>query len=54
MASAEQVQLMVNKVRYKKRDGTLYLMGERLAWCPESRNQFEVSIPFADMKCKLT
>nr|CAB3251307.1 general transcription factor IIH subunit 1-like [Phallusia mammillata] len=52
MAATEQVQLMANKVRYKKRDGTLYLMGERVAWCPEGRDHFDLTVVYSDIKCQ--
>lgn len=43
---------MVSKVRHKKRDGTMYLMGERVAWGMEGRDHFDVSILYADIKCQ--
>ena len=52
MSASEQVQLMVNNVRHKKRDGSLFLMGERIAWCPEGREHFDITVNYADIKCK--
>ncbi|CAK8676549.1 general transcription factor IIH subunit 1-like [Clavelina lepadiformis] len=49
---AEQVQLLVNNVRYKKRDGSLYMMSERIAWCPEGKDQFELTAHYSDIKCQ--
>uniref|UniRef100_F6RMT1 BSD domain-containing protein n=1 Tax=Ciona intestinalis TaxID=7719 RepID=F6RMT1_CIOIN len=50
--SAEQIQLLISQVRHKKRDGSLYLMSERLAWCPEGRDHFDVSHLYSDIKCQ--
>ena len=52
MSASEQVQLMVNNVRHKKRDGSLFLMGERIAWCPEGREHFDITVNYADIKCQ--
>lgn len=52
MSASEQVQLMVNNVRHKKRDGSLFLMGERIAWCPEGCEHFDITVNYADIKCK--
>ena len=52
MSSSEQVQLMTNNVRYKKRDGSLLMMSERLAWCPEGREHFDIAVNYADVKCE--
>ena len=47
---SEEVLLIVNHVRQKKTDGTLYLMGERLAWMVQSKNTFSISHMYADIK----
>ena len=52
MASSEQVQLIVSNVRHKKRDGSLLMMSERIAWCPEGRDHFDIAVNYADIKCK--
>ncbi|XP_076311883.1 general transcription factor IIH subunit 1-like isoform X2 [Tachypleus tridentatus] len=48
--SSEDVLLMVNHVRHKKSDGTLYLMAERIAWMLEGKETFSVSHKYADIK----
>lgn len=50
--SSESVHFMVDKVRHKKRDGVLYLMSERIAWCPQGKNHFEASHQYAEIKCQ--
>lgn len=51
--SSEDVLLQVPQVRYKKGDGTLYVMDERLAWIMDNRDTVSVSHKFADIKSKL-
>uniref|UniRef100_A0A1E1XAN6 General transcription factor IIH subunit 1 n=1 Tax=Amblyomma aureolatum TaxID=187763 RepID=A0A1E1XAN6_9ACAR len=48
--SSEDVLLMVSNVRYKKNNGTLYLMAERIAWMLEGKDSFSVSHKYADIK----
>ncbi|KAJ0172340.1 hypothetical protein K1T71_012313 [Dendrolimus kikuchii] len=48
--SSEDVLLSVNYVRYKKGDGTLYVMNQRLAWMLEHRDTVAVSHKYADIK----
>ncbi|KAH1027638.1 general transcription factor IIH subunit 1 [Dendroctonus ponderosae] len=48
--SSENVLLQVPSVRFKKGDGSLFLMDERLIWMVESRDTVVVSHPYADMK----
>ena len=36
--SVENILLQVNHVKHKKYEGTLYLMGERLAWMASHKN----------------
>ncbi|XP_046581673.1 general transcription factor IIH subunit 1-like [Haliotis rubra] len=48
--SSEEVLLIVNHVRQKKTDGTLYLMGTRLAWMPGGKNSFTISHMYANIK----
>ncbi|XP_045454706.1 general transcription factor IIH subunit 1 [Melitaea cinxia] len=48
--SSEDVLLSVNHVRYKKGDGTLYVMNQRLAWMMENRDTVAVSHKYADIK----
>lgn len=49
--SSEDVLLQVPQVRYKKGDGTLFLMDKRLIWMVENRDTVAVSHPYADIKC---
>lgn len=48
--SSEDVLLSVSYVRYKKGDGTLYVMNSRLAWMMEHRDTVAVSHKYADIK----
>lgn len=48
--SSEDVLLQMGEVRYKKGDGTLYVMNERLAWMAENRDTVAVSHRFQDIK----
>lgn len=48
--SSEDVLLIVNNVRHKKNDGTLYLMAERLAWIMNGKDSFSLSHRFSDIK----
>nr|CAG4643877.1 EOG090X04EN [Lepidurus arcticus] len=50
MSTTEDVLLMVPHVRYKKNDGTFYLMNERLGWMMQSRSTFAVSHQYSDIK----
>ncbi|XP_071452496.1 general transcription factor IIH subunit 1 [Hetaerina americana] len=49
-ASSEDVLLQINHVRYKKSDGTLYVMNERLAWIMENRDTVSVSHLYTEIK----
>lgn len=48
--SSEEVLLVLNEVRHLKRDGSLYLMTERLAWQDDGKDVFSVSHFYADIK----
>lgn len=50
MAQSEDVRAMIEFVRVKKADGTLYLMNERIAWMPNGKNTFTISHNYADIK----
>lgn len=50
--SSEDVLLSVSYVRYKKGDGTLYVMNQRLAWMLEHRDTVAVSHKYTDIKSK--
>ncbi|XP_055304699.1 general transcription factor IIH subunit 1 [Sitodiplosis mosellana] len=47
---SEDVLLQMGAVRYKKGDGTLYVMNERIAWMAENRDKVTVSHHFQDIK----
>lgn len=49
-AKSEDIRLSINDVRYKKGDGTLYLMAERLGWMPNTKNNFTISHKYSDIK----
>lgn len=49
--SSEDVLLQVTSVRFKKGDGSLFLMDQRLIWMVENRDTVAVSHPYADIKC---
>jgi len=44
----------MGEVRYKKGDGTLYVMNERVAWMAEHRDTVTVSHRYADIKSGLS
>uniref|UniRef100_A0A182P5F2 General transcription factor IIH subunit 1 n=1 Tax=Anopheles epiroticus TaxID=199890 RepID=A0A182P5F2_9DIPT len=46
----EDVLLQMGEVRFKKGDGTLYVMNERIAWIAEHRDTVAVSHRFQDIK----
>ena len=48
--SSEEVLTVVNYVRNKKVVGELYMMGERMAWKPQTKSAFNVSHNYADIK----
>ncbi|XP_053203472.1 general transcription factor IIH subunit 1-like [Panonychus citri] len=48
--SSEDILLLVNGVRHKKNDGTLYLMEARIAWMPNGKDSFTISHKYADIK----
>lgn len=47
---SEDVLLQMGGVRFKKGDGTLYVMNERIAWMAENRDKVAVSHRFEDIK----
>lgn len=47
---SEDVLLQMGEIRYKKGDGTLYVMNERIAWMAENRDKVTVSHRFQDIK----
>lgn len=47
---SEDIRLQINDVKYKKGDGILYLMAERLGWMPHAKNNFTISHKYSDIK----
>lgn len=54
MTTREDVLLQVGEVRFKKGDGTLYVMQQRIAWMADHRDTVTVSHRYQDIKSKLT
>lgn len=52
--SSEDVLLQVPQVRFKKGDGTLFLMDQRIAWIMENKDTVSISHMYADIKSKFT
>ncbi|XP_034935021.1 general transcription factor IIH subunit 1 [Chelonus insularis] len=48
--SSEDVLMQVGQVRYKKGDGTLYVMNERIVWMVDNKDTVAVSHKYADIK----
>jgi len=48
--SSEEVLLIVNNVKHKKSDGSIYMMGQRMAWMQDSKDSFSISHAYADIK----
>jgi transcription initiation factor TFIIH subunit 1 len=46
----EEIKLMVEHVKYKKVEGTLYVMSERIAWMQKQKNSFTISHYYVDIK----
>lgn len=50
MSKIEDVLLVVPQVKYKKSDGTLYIMKERIAFMVDNRDTTALSHSFYDIK----
>lgn len=50
MSKIEDVLLVVPEVKYKKSDGTLYIMKERIAFIVENRDTVQIAHSFYDVK----
>lgn len=48
----EDVLLQISEVRYKKNNGTLFIMKERVVFMLENKDQIAVSHSFYDVKSK--
>lgn len=52
--SSEDVLLSVGHVRFKKGDGTLLLMEQRLGWMLDNRDKFGITHKYSEIKSKLS
>jgi len=50
MTSSEDVLLQIPHVKYKKDNGTLYVMSERLAWFQGNQDTMTLSHKYSDIK----
>ncbi len=46
----EEIVLVVENVKNKKIEGSLYVMSERIAWMPKQKNVFTISHHYVDIK----
>ena len=49
-SSTEEVLLITKNVKHKKSDGSLYMMGERMAWMATTKNTFTISHNYTDIR----
>lgn len=47
---SEDIRLSIGNVKHKKSDGTLYLMAERLAFIPSTKEEITISHKYSDIK----
>ena len=47
---SEDVLLVISHVKNKKCDGMLYMMSERMAWMPSTKETFTISYNYVDIK----
>lgn len=50
----EEIKLVVEHVKHKKIEGTLYVMGERIAWMSKQKNASTVSHNYVDIKSRFS
>ena len=50
--SSEEVLLITKYVKHKKSEGSLYMMGERMAWMASTKNTFTISHNYTDIRGK--
>jgi transcription initiation factor TFIIH subunit 1 len=50
--SSEDVLLLVNNVKFKKSNGSLYVMAERVGWMSESADKFAFTHHYSEIKCE--
>lgn len=47
---SEEILQVVNHVKHKKADGSIYVMPERVAWMPDGKQKIALSIKYFDIK----
>ena len=52
MAASEEVLLMINNVKHRKVEGTMFMMDRRMAWQQRGKESFHLSHMYADIKCQ--
>ena len=52
-SASEEVLLQIPYVRNKKTEGTLFMMGERMAWMQGHKETFTLSYRYSDIKGQL-
>ena len=50
----EEILKVVEHVKNRKMEGTLYLMSERIAWMPKQKDTFLVSHQYVDIKSMIS
>lgn len=48
--ASEEVLLIVTNIKNKKCEGSMYMMGQRMAWMPQTKSTFTISYNYADIK----
>lgn len=48
--SSEDVLLQIGQVKYKKNEGILFVMSERIGWMPGSKSNFSVAHKYTEIK----
>ena len=48
--SSEDVLLQVGQVKYKKYEGILFVMSERIGWMPGNKSNFSVTHKYTEIK----
>ena len=52
--SMEEILKVIEHVKYKKTEGSLYVMSERIGWMPKQKEQtFLVSHHYVDIQSKM-
>lgn len=51
-SNLEEIKLVVENVKHKKMEGSLYVMSERIAWMPKGKSAFTTSHYYVDIKSR--